>query len=92
MGMAPALSLPERREGLTTDSRKEKHTMNARTVAQRTADELRFHGIRGEVAVFSAPSKSEPGKHNVIVRDVVTGEFHRYRTGTETGRQGSVEL
>lgn len=61
--------------------------MSARTAALHTADELTFHGIRGEVAVFSAPSKSKPGTRNVIVRDVATGEFHCDCTGADTGRR-----
>ena len=50
--------------------------MSARTAARHTADELTFHGLRGEVAIFSAESASQPGTHHVIVRDVVTGEAH----------------
>src|SRR5690349_9541238 len=67
-------------------NRKENCTMSARTAAQHTADELQFHGIRGEVAVWSAASKSKPGQRNVIVRDVVTGEFHCDCTGADTGK------
>lgn len=61
--------------------------MSARAALQHTADELTYHGLRGEVAVFSAPSKSKPGTHNVIVRDTVTGDFHCDCTGVETGKQ-----
>lgn len=61
--------------------------MSARTAALHTADELTFHGIRGEVAVFSAPSKSKPGTRNVIVHDIVTGEHHCDCTGADCGRR-----
>ena len=61
--------------------------MSARTVALHTPDELTFHGVRGEVAVFSAPSASQPGKHNIIVRDIVTGESHCDCTGAACGRR-----
>lgn len=61
--------------------------MSARSAARHTADELTFHGIRGEVAVFSARSASKPGQHNVIVRDVVTGEHHCDCKGAECGRR-----
>lgn len=61
--------------------------MSARTAARHTADELTYHGIRGEFAVFSATSASKPGKHNIIVRDVVTGQFHCDCKGAECGRR-----
>ena len=61
--------------------------MSAKTAALHTADELTYHGIRGEVAIFSAKSASKPGQHNVIVRDVVTGEYHCDCTGAECGRR-----
>lgn len=61
--------------------------MSAKTAALHTADELTFHGIRGEVAVFSAKSASKPGTHNVIVRDIVTGEAHCECQGAACGRR-----
>jgi hypothetical protein len=61
--------------------------MSARTAALHTPDELTYHGMRGEVAVFSAKSASRPGERNVIVRDVVTGESHCDCTGAECGRR-----
>lgn len=61
--------------------------MSARSAAAHTADELTYRGIRGEVAVWSAPSKSKPGQHNVIVRDTVTGGCHCDCTGAATGRE-----
>jgi hypothetical protein len=61
--------------------------MSARTAAQHTADELRYHGLRGDYAVWSAPSASKPGKHNVIVRDIATGEHHCDCVGAECGRR-----
>lgn len=61
--------------------------MSARTAAQHTADELTYHGIRGEVAVFSARSARKPGQRNVIVRDGATGEFHCDCTAADTGKR-----
>lgn len=61
--------------------------MSARTATQHTADELTYHGIRGEVAVFSARSKSRRGQRNVIVRDVLTGEHHCDCTGAAIGKR-----
>jgi hypothetical protein len=61
--------------------------MSARTLAQHTPDELTYHGLRGEVAVFSAPSASRPGQRNVIVRDAITGEFHCDCKAADTGKR-----
>lgn len=61
--------------------------MSARTAARHTADELTFHGIRHEIAVFSAPSASRPGERNFLYRDVVTGEAHCECRAAECGRR-----
>jgi hypothetical protein len=57
-----------------------------RTAAQHTADELRYHGISGAIAVFSAPGASRPGERNFVYRDVVTGDAHCECKGAECGR------
>ena len=61
--------------------------MSAKTVALHTPDEMTYHGLRGDVAVFSAPSASKPGQRNVIVRDVTTGEHHCDCRGADCGRR-----
>ena len=60
--------------------------MSAKTAARHTPDELTFHGIRDEVAVFSAASASRKNERNVIVRDILTGEAHCDCRGAEMGR------
>ena len=61
--------------------------MTARTAAQHTADELTYHGTRGEIAVFSAVSASRPGVRNFTYRDTVTGESYCECKGAECGRR-----
>lgn len=61
--------------------------MSARTAAQHTPDELTFHGISGEIAVFSSASASLPGTRNFTYRDVITGEVYCECKGAACGRQ-----
>ena len=61
--------------------------MSARTAVQHTPDELVYHGVSGEVAIFSSASASRPGARNFTYRDTVTGEAHCECRGAECGRR-----